>query len=180
MFLDTIAIAFWPVVVGLVLIGWRGRADPNILAPAWAAASLIGIAGIMYTVIFDITSLVVLFNATIGMMLFGTLCLLTVYGARSRLTRRQCVGITLLGIALIGCGSEELIGDHVLERQTVDAVVRQLRIHETAKGPNEYLVTIGDQTFKATTRLYATLRQGDRVRATIGRGSGYIYGVEKL
>jgi hypothetical protein len=73
-----------------------------------------------------------------------------------------------------------LISDHVLERQAVDGVVRQLRVQDTAKGPNEHLVTIGNETFKATTRLYATLRQGERVRASIGRGSGYIYAIEKL
>jgi hypothetical protein len=177
---NAIAIAFWPAVVGLALTGWLRRRDASTLATTWSAASLIGIGGIFYITIFDTTSLLVLLDMAVGTILFGALCLLTVYGCASRLTRLQCIGVGLLGFAMIGYGSEILIGDHMLAPKAVEGVVRHLRIMPAGRGPDEYLVTIGDESFKATTRLYATLRPGERVRATVGRGSGYIYVIEKM
>ena len=39
MFVDTIAIAFWPTIVGLFLLGWFRRRDDGTLALTWAAAA---------------------------------------------------------------------------------------------------------------------------------------------
>ena len=160
MFLDAIALAFWPAIVGLVLFGWVRRADPAAVATPWATASVIAMAGIFYTVVFDVTSLVIVFNIFVGMILFGTLCLLAVYRCRSRLAVTSSVGLILFGVALVGIGSQSLIGDYMMERPVVHGTVQRLLILQTARGPNEYLVTIGDKSFHATTRLFATLARG--------------------
>jgi hypothetical protein len=180
MLLDTIAIAFWPTIVGLLAFGWFRRRDDGTLALTWTAAASLIVTGLFCLTLFDIGSLLILLDIFIGAILFGSLCVLAAYLGRDRLTPPRRLATALFGIAIAGYGGQSAIGDYLLERPAVDAVVRQLRIQETAKGPNEYLVTIGDETFKVTTGLYATLREGDRVRATIGRGSGYIYTLEMM
>jgi hypothetical protein len=180
MLLDTLAMAFWPTVAGLVLAGWLGRANPNVLVATWVPAPLLAVAGMVHTSIHDIATPVVLLDIFIGMLLFGALCLWAVYRCGSRLTTVRRLGLGLFGLAMIGYGGQMLIGDYAMERQVVEGEVRLLRVQENQDMPSEYHAMIGNGTFKVTTRLYAVLRVGDHVRATVGRGSGYVYAVERM
>jgi hypothetical protein len=176
---DLIAIAFWPVVLAILWRAWRLRADPPSCAvPLCAAAILVG-AAVIATLVFDIVSLWVLFDIYAGMILFGGLCLSALYArwAAFSVWKRTFVG--LFSLALIGVGAGILAADHLMPRRIVEGPIDRLFIHHTALGPNEYNVSINGRLYRATTRLYATLRVGELVRAEIGRGSEFIYRLER-
>src|SRR5262245_34036508 len=176
---DLIAIAFWPVVLAVIWRAWRLRADPASCAvPLSAAAILVG-AAVIATLVFDIVSLWVLFDIYAGMILFGGLCLFALYARWSAFPAWKRIFIGLFSLALIGVGAAVLAADHVMARQIVVGSIDRLFIHHTALGLNEYNVSIDGRLYKATTRLYATLRVGEYVRAEVGRGSGFIYRLER-
>jgi hypothetical protein len=146
----------------------------------WLAAALILVAAIIHTSTFDITSVVVLLDTFIGMVLFGALCLWTVQRCGDQLTPLRRFGVGLFGLAMLGYGGQMLIGDYAMPRQVVEGEVRELRMQPAEEMPNDYYATIGSATFKVTTRLYASLRTGEQVRATVGRGSGFVYALERM
>jgi hypothetical protein len=173
--LDALAIAFWPFVVGAAAAGWLLRADQGSLAVAWSAAALAGIAGILSVTIFDVTSLWILLDMFVGMILFGAVCLLVVYWRWSALPRGSRILLIVMGVAGLGAGGEQLVGDYLVPRRVVQGTIENLFISWQAFGPDAYHVRIDGVLYLATVPLYRTLRVGDRVEAEIGRSSGYIY-----
>jgi hypothetical protein len=176
--LDVVAVAFWPVVLGLLLLAWANRSDMSLVAVV--SAALIVLAGIIYISFAGIASLSVLFAQHVGLILGGAFFVWATYVARHKLSLTARAGIGLFGLALIGIAGAQLVGDYLLPRQVVQGAIDRLHAFGHSKGPDSYEVSIDGKLYPATTRLYDTLRPGERVRVEIGRGSGYIYRLERL
>jgi hypothetical protein len=177
--LDALAIAFWPIVVGAAVAGWLLRADQGSLAVAWSAAALVGIAGLLCITIFDVTSLWILLDMFVGMILFGGLCLLVAYWRWNALPRSSRILLIVMGVVGLGAGGEQLAGDYLLPRQLVRGTIESLFVSWQAFGPDAHHVRIDGGLYSATVPLFRTLRVGDRVEAEIGRASGYIYRLQR-
>lgn len=176
---DLIAAAFWPVTGSLFLVAWAFRRNRTIFEISLVVASIIVIAGITALIIFDITSLWVLLDLYIGAIFFGVLCLFALYVIWSKGSRWARLVLGFAGLASLGGGTYHFIADYVMARQIVQGTVQLLHVFWHSKGANEHVVKINDQFYAVTTQMYETLRVGDSVRAEIGRGSGYIYRIER-
>jgi hypothetical protein len=183
--LDLIAIAFWPAVLSFAYWGWRCGEGTRARALAWGAASVLVVGGYAGAMAFETGSLWILFDFSLGLVLFGGLLLVAIYAYWTDFPWWSRILFGGLGLAFLAMGVGFLASDYLLPRQVVEGTVESLVIRPGDIGsrgyryPNQPLVEINGQFYKATTRLYSTLRVGEQVRAEIGRGSKFIFRLER-
>ena len=77
-------------------------------------------------------------------------------------------------------GLNVLVQDYALSRLVIDGKISRLGVTDFSKRAPEYEATIETKRFWTTPDVFATLHEGDRVRAEIGKGSRYIYSIERM
>ena len=180
-FVDVAAIAFWPLVLVLVVLAWWWRSNKEACTILAVAAAAVFVVGPLHLLVFDVGSLWVLHDVHLGAALFGGSILLAVYrgpGEVGSMALWKRLGSALFVVAMLVYGILVPIQDFFLPRRIVDGNVTLLNVYHHI-GPNEYAVRIGDTMVETTTRLFYTLRLGEHVRAEVGRGSNYIYRLDR-
>ena len=87
----------------------------------------------------------------------------------------------LFGPPLLLFGLNVLIQDYALARLVVEGTVSRLDAHRGGyRRASEIQVTIETRLFWATPQTFETLKVGDRVRAEVGRGSEFIFKIERI
>jgi len=130
-------------------------------------------------------SLVLLFDFYFAFVAAGALCCIAFFLAYfSKLPLASRMGglilFALAGPALLFFGSNTLIQDYALARLAIEGTVSRLNVETWSKRASEYQVTIETRRFWATPATFETLQVGDRVRAEVGKGSMYIYRIERI
>jgi hypothetical protein len=130
-------------------------------------------------------ALALLFDFYFGLVAAGVFCCFVffqVYSYKWTVASRPGVMIVcaLLGPALLFFGSNVLIQDYALTRLVIEGTVSRLNVETWSKKASEYQVTIETRRFWAAPPLFKTLQVGDRVRAEVGKGSMYIYRIERI
>lgn len=190
-FWDWFPILLWPIVLFYALlctliVAWavKGSMARQSAAAilAFPATTLLGI----YLVYHSSQSLVLLFDYYFGIVVAGACaCIgfLLVYFSKWTVRSRMGAMIifALFGSAMLLFGSNVLIQDFALSRLVVEGTISRLNVETGGyrKAP-EYLVTIETKRFWATPSTYKTLRIGDRVHAEVGKGSQYIFRIERI
>lgn len=139
---------------------------------------------IAFLIVHASQSLVHLFNSYFGLIVAGALCCVGFFFAYfSRPSGADRAGGLILfglaGPALLFFGSNVLIQDYVRNRAVIEGTVSQLNARTGSRKTADYRVVIDGKRFWATREIYEALKDGERVRAEIGKGSGYIYRIER-
>lgn len=177
---DLFAIAFWPVVIGAGLVTWIPRAHKRLAAIRAIAGVVVlgfGLVGVIALIAFDIASLWVLLDFFVGAIVFGGSCLGYVYMRWAEISVWSRTWMGAFGAAMLVYGTWCLVADYLMPRRVVEGTVKHLHL-SSGRGPEEGNVTIDGRDYKATMRLYRTLRVGDRHRIEVGQGSKYIYRID--
>jgi hypothetical protein len=176
---DALAIALWPVSIALLLIAWNFRSKRGVWQAAIGALAYGWLFVLIRVSLIGVDSLWLIADVIVGMMLAGGSCLVGWYVGWDVISSWGRGVLGLFGVALLGFGSQLLVGDFLLPRLTAQGVVETLHVETRGREPAKYVVVINKQEFSATTSLHSTLRVGERVRVEAGRGSNYIYKLER-
>jgi hypothetical protein len=184
-FWDWLPILLWPVALLYALL--CALIVPRFVKKLNSVPTLIlalpAIAIEKYLLDNSSQSLALLFDFYFAYVVVGAFCCFTffrVYFSKWTVASRPGVLIlcALLGPFSLFFGLNVLIQDHVLSRLVIEGTVSRLNV-ETLSAP-EYQVTIETRRFWATPQTFETLNVGDRVRAEVGKGSRYIYRIERI
>ena len=180
-------VAFWPLVLLLIFLAWRLRAEKD--AAVWCAVSALALLalGSIYIVVFGMTSLSVLHDFNVALAVLGGFLIVISAGLVQEITRARwrqdrvlgvfAIGMGLVGLAMLVHGVVVPLADLVLPENIVEGDVTLLETH--GRRPVTNVVRIGNTQVQASTPLYRTLRRGDHVRADVSRGSGFIRRLER-
>jgi hypothetical protein len=180
-------IAFWPLVLLLLLLAWRFRANKN--AAVWCAlfAIAILIMGSIYIIVFGPTSLSVLHDFTAALAVLGGILLAISAGLVQEITigkwkKDRALGLFavvmgLFGVAMLIYGIVVPIQDLFLPRQIVEGDVTLLETR--GRRPRSNIVHIGNTRVQASAQLHSELRLGEHVRAEVSGGSDFIRRLER-
>jgi len=181
-------VAFWPLVLLLVFLAWRLRADKNVALWCALAALAILTLGSIYIIVFGMTSLSVLHDFDVALAVLGALLVVISTGLVQEITRGKwkqdrvlglfAIGMGFVGLAMLVQGVMVPLQDLLLPRDTVEGDVTLLETH--GRRPVTSVVHIGDTQVQASTSIYRTLRLGERVRADVSRGSTFIRRLERV
>jgi hypothetical protein len=167
------------------LILWL--AGPNSNARKFAPAVLILPAiPIVKIVVYDSSqSLIHLFDFYFALVAAGVcMCIAFFLVYFSKFKDASQIGgmivFALLGPTSLFMGLNALIQDYALTRSVSEGVVTRLYTLTNSKSGPEYQVTIETKRFRATAPTFKALNLGDRVRAEIGKGSNYIFKIERI
>jgi hypothetical protein len=186
---DWLAILLWPAAVSFSLICFLifRRSAPNSMMRVFVTIILAFPVPfiVRYLLLNSSQSLVHLFDFYFGFVAIGALCCIgfvmvyfSVLPVASRMGVLCIAG--LAGPASLFFGLDVLIQDHALARPAVEGTISRLNAATEAKRAPEYQVTIETRRFWATPATFETLQVGDRVRAEIGKGSQYIYRIDRV
>jgi hypothetical protein len=182
-FRDWFAVLLWPVTLfyALFCVLIIPRFVQNLNSSLMAIFCLPAVPLETYLLVNSSQSLSHLFDYYFAFVVAGAFCCFAffqIYFSKWTVASRPGV-LILCGLAgpfLLFLGSNVLIQDYALARLVVEGTVSRLSI-ETVHKTLEYQVTIETKRFWATQPVFDTLRVGDRVRAEVGKGSQYIFGI---
>jgi hypothetical protein len=188
-FWDWFPILLWPAVLFYALL-----CTPIVLMAVrnstrrQYAAAVLAIPAIFlekYLMTHSSESLALLFDSYFAFTVAGALCCVAfflVYFSKWTVASRMgsMILFGLLGPALLFFGSNVLIQDYALSRLVIEGTVSRLNVETWSKKAAEYQVTIETRRFWATPQTFEALNVGDHVRAEIGRGSQYIFRIERI
>jgi hypothetical protein len=184
-FWDWFPIFLWPAALLYALLCALivPRVVQNLNSVPTAILALPAIAIEKYLIDNSSQSLTLLFDTYFAFVVAGIFCCFAffrVYFSKWTVASRMGVMIlcALLGPALLFFGSNVLIQDYVLSRLVIEGTVSRLNV-ETSFSP-EYQVTIETKRFWATPSVFDTLQVGDHIRAEVGKGSLYIFKIERI
>ncbi len=180
-------IAFWPLILLLLLLAWRFRSNKR--AAIWCALSALAIfvMALIYIVVFGPTSLSVLHDFNFALAVLGGF-LLAISGGlvqeitigkwkADRVLGASAVGMGLIGLAMLIYGVVVPIQDLLLPRYIIEGDVTLLETR--GRRPRTNIVQIGNTRVQASTHLYSLLRRGQHVRAEVSSGSDFIRRLER-
>jgi hypothetical protein len=180
-------VAFWPLVLLLILFAWRFRANKR--AAVWCALSALAILTMasIYIIVFGPTSLSVLHDFNVALAVLGGFLLVISAGLVQEITIGKwkegrtlglfAIGMGLLSITMLVYGIVVPIQDLFLPAYIVEGDVTLLETR--GRRPQNNIVHIGSTRVQAGTRLYHTLRLGQHVRAEVSSGSDFIRQLER-
>ena len=176
--------AFLYTLLCILIISWVVKSSTARQSLA-AVLALPAIGLEKYLIDNSSQSLVLLFDFYFALVAAGAFCCFVffqVYSYRWMVASRPGVLIicALLGPALLFFGSNILIQDYALARLAIEGTVSRLNAETGQKKASEYQVTIETRRFWATPAIFETLQVGERVRAEVGKGSMYIYRIERI
>jgi hypothetical protein len=186
---DWLPILFWPAALSFLLLCTLifMRAAPSSMTRVFVTSVLVFSVPfiVRYLLLNSSQSLAHLFDFYFGFVAIGALyCIGFVLVYFSALPVASRMGVLciagLAGPASLFFGLNVLIQDHALARPAVEGTISRLNAATWAKRAPEYQVTIETRRFWATPATFETLHVGDRVRAEIGKGSLYIYRIERV
>ncbi len=186
-FPEWFAILLWPVALlyallcGLIV----PRFVQNLNSAPTAILILPAIAIEKYLLDNSSQSLVLLFDFYFALVVAGAFsCFVFFQVYRSRWTVASRPGVMILcahlGPALLFFGSNVLILDYVLSRLMIEEPSGRLNVETWSLRAPEYQVTIGTKRLWATPPVFGTLQVGGHVRAEVGKGSRYIFKIERI
>ena len=180
-------VGFWPLVVLLILLAWRLRANKSAAIWCALAALVILVMGAIYVIVFGLTLLAVLHDFNLALAVLGGGLLAIAAGLVQEITIGRwrtnrtlglfAVGLGLVGLAMLITGVVVPVRDLVLPWHVVEGDVTLLE--SRGRRPVSNIVHIGNTQVQASTRLYGTLRRGQRVRADASSGSDFIRRLER-
>jgi hypothetical protein len=188
-FWDWFPILLWPITLLYALlctlIVWRAVNSSAARQSVAAFLALPAIAIEKYLIDNSSQSLVLLFDFYFAFVVAGAFCctaFLFAYVSKAAIEKRMGAMIlfALLGPFLLFLGANILIQDYALSRFVVEGIVGDLNVETSSKKAAEYQVTIGTKIFWAAPQTFDSLKVGDRVRAEIGKGSQYIFKIERI
>jgi hypothetical protein len=183
---EAIAWVYWPLAV-LVVVAfvrrWR-RTERNSATESWlvVAAFLTLVVLLIVLGALGNRSAVVLVDWHILNLTVGSVFLVgAVLAARHRPMGTKLLSAVLVlgasGLAFASLGAWHLVGDFPLPRRTIEAVVDKTNI-STGRLGQAFHVYLDGQHHPTTADVYRTARIGERVRASVGLGSGNIFSIE--
>jgi hypothetical protein len=182
---DWLPILLWPTALLYALLCALivPRFVKNLNSAATAILALPAIAIEKYLIDNSSHSLVLLFDFYFAFVVVGVFCCFAffrVYVSQWTVASRPGVLIVcaLLGPFSLFFGSNVLIQDYVLSRLVIEGTVSRLSVETSST--LEHQVTIETRRFWATPSIFGTLRVGDHVRAEVGKGSQYIFRIERV
>ena len=186
-FWEWFAILLWPVALLYALLCALivPRFVQNLNSAPTAILALPAIVIEKYLLDNSSQSLVLLFDFYFALVVAGAFscyAFFQVYLSRWTVASRPGVMIlcALSGPALLFFGSNVLIQDYVLSRLMIEGTVSRLNVETYTRIAPEYQVTIGTKRLWATPPVFDTLEVGDHVRAEVGKGSQYIFRIERI
>jgi MFS family permease len=91
------------------------------------------------------------------------------------------IPLALVGVISVAMGSWYVVGDFALRSREVIGTVTDVETRrERRKTVQRYYVVIGGNAYETTRDLFESAAKGQRVRGTIGAGSGMLISLEAL
>src|ERR1043165_2738413 len=180
-------IAFWPVILLLIMCVWRFRASRIVAVGCAALALALSVMAFNYIVVFGMTSLSVLHDWEVAISIGGAMLLIMGVALVQEITIGRwktdralglfAIGMGLVGLVAIVWGIAIPVKDLVLPFSTVEGTITLLETQ--GRRPVNNIVRIGNFEVQASTGLFGTLHLGQHVRADISGGSDFIRRLER-
>jgi hypothetical protein len=188
-FWDWFPTLLWPIVffyalLCALIVAWAAKGS-TARQCVGAILALPALPLFKYLVVESSQSLILLFNYYVFFVVAG-ICACTgfflVYFCRWTVASRMgsMIIFALSGPASLIFGSNVLIQDYALSRLVIEGTVSRLNVETWSKKATEYQVTIETRRFWATPQTFETLNVGDRILAEVGKGSQYIFKIERI
>jgi hypothetical protein len=182
---DAIAISFWPFTGLAAFVYFKIKSSHARIIFLVVLGLWIYLPLLFLFAISGFASMPIVFDCHFTLFVLGIYFLYVgLKGVANDSEAKRKVGTYVLGLTAVAClglGTWYLGGDYLFPRTSIEGQIQSLRVQRNGSGryrlPDEFIVEINGQDYKATKQLFTTLHTGETIHAKIGKGSGYIFGV---